>query len=330
MESKLNYTIVGIFMALLLAGLFAFVFWLNKHNSNQQYDYYYVYMTESVSGLSTDSSVKYMGVDVGVVTQIDINPVDSEQVRLLLQIQQGTPIKVETRASLRFYGVTGLAFIELTGARKESALLKQSQTDGIPVIKESASLFSNIEQTLNDLAKNSSDVLEKIDRLLSPDNLNNVDEILQETKSLIETLSNQQPKISSLLDNSLVVENSIDEAFKRITIAVDSVAEMAKDLANNSTIMQAQFNNTLLEINQASNSVEQMADSFKQNYADNGQNINNEVERSLISFRQSLKKIDSLVFELERTTRSIKESPSDLLLKYSQPKLGPGEEVYDE
>ncbi len=65
MESKLNYTLVGIFVALLLTSLTLFVYWLGKHDGNQQYDYYHVYMTESVSGLSTDASVKYLGVDVG-------------------------------------------------------------------------------------------------------------------------------------------------------------------------------------------------------------------------------------------------------------------------
>jgi len=327
MESKLNYTLVGIFVASLLAGLIAFVYWLEKHEGSQQYDYYHVYMTESVSGLSTDASVKYLGVDVGSVIDIDINPNNSEQVQLLLEIRQGIPVKLDTKATLRFYGVTGLAFMELMGGGNDSPLLKQGETADIPIIQESASTFSNIEKTLNSLASNSADVLEKIDRLLSTDNLNNVNDILVETKSLLAALSKQQPQISHLLDTGVAAGKSIDDAFKQVTLAADSVAAMTKALEKNGNIMEIQFGQTLAEIDSASNSVEKMADSFNHNYADIGQEISGEVEHSLVLFRQLLYQMDSLVVELQRTARNIDDSPSDLLFKRSQPKLGPGEEA---
>jgi phospholipid/cholesterol/gamma-HCH transport system substrate-binding protein len=76
MEGRINYTIVGLFVILLLAGLIAFTYWLCKYGGKQEYDLYYVYMSESVSGLSPDVSVKYMGVDVGTVEHIGINPRD--------------------------------------------------------------------------------------------------------------------------------------------------------------------------------------------------------------------------------------------------------------
>jgi phospholipid/cholesterol/gamma-HCH transport system substrate-binding protein len=62
MESKINYTLVGGFVVLLLAGLIGFAYWLGKYGGQQEYSYYHVYMSESVAGLSNDSSVKYRGV----------------------------------------------------------------------------------------------------------------------------------------------------------------------------------------------------------------------------------------------------------------------------
>jgi len=330
MESKVNYTIVGVFVALLLAGLLVFFYWLGKYNSNQQYDYYHVYMTESVAGLSTDASVKFMGVDVGSVTKIDINPKNSEQVELLLQIRQGIPVKEDTTATLRFYGITGLAFIELLGGGEHSPLLVPSHAGEIPVITESASTFSNIQKTLNDLAGNSATVLKKIDRLLSDDNLNHVNTILLETKSLLEDFRQQQPRITSLINTGIVAEKSIKTALDKVTIAAESVVVMTDSLAKNGSVMESQWIKTLKDIGIASNSVEQMADSFKQNYADSGQDISNDVTHSLASFRQMLYQMDMLVVELQQTTRTIKDSPSDLLFKRSQTKLGPGEELKNE
>lgn len=332
MESKLNYALVGMFVALLLASLTLFVYWLGKHDGNQQYDYYHVYMTESVSGLSADASVKYLGVDVGSVIDIDINPNNSEQVQLLLQIRQGIPVKLDTKATLRFYGVTGLAFIELMGGGKESPLLGQGEAGagGIPVIQEASSTFSNIEKTLNSLAANSADVLEKIDSLLSTDNLNNVNEILLESKSLLKELREKQPQITSLIDTGIIAGKSIDDAFKQVTVAAESVTKMAKELENSGTVMKAQFSHTLLEIDAASISIEQMADNFKQNYADVGQDVSDEVKQSLTLFRQLLYQMDVLLVELQGTTKAIEDSPSDLLFKRSRAKLGPGEEEQGE
>lgn len=330
MESRLNYTIVGLFVVALLTGSLLFIYWLSKSSGNQQYDYYHVYMTESVSGLSTDASVKYMGVDVGKVTQVDINPVNSEQVVLLLQIRQGIPVKVDTKASLRFYGVTGLAFVELTGGGKESPLLVAKNKGDIPVIIESASTFSNIEKTLNNLAANSATVLHKVDQLLSVDNLSNVDEILLQTKRLLNDFQQYKPQMTNLIEKGVVAEKSIDDAFKYIAQAAQSVASMTEGFSGDSQVLKTNFNKTLSEIDLAAQSVKNMADSFQYNYADAGHNITEEVSLSSFSFQKLLSQMEVLVIDLQRTTRKIEMSPSDLLLKSNKTKLGPGEEFQDE
>lgn len=325
MESKLNYTIVGLFVAILLAGSLIFLYWLSKSSGNQEYDYYHVYMTESVSGLSANASVKYMGVDVGKVTKVEINPSNSEQVALLLQIRQGIPVKVDTRASLRFYGVTGLSFIELMGGGKDSPLLTPKHEDDIPVIAESASTFSNIEKTLNDLAANSSNVLQKIDLLLNDENLKNVDDILQETKLILGDFHQYQPHIATLLEQGVIAEKSINTAFQKIGQATESVINITTSLAKNVEVMQDDFSTTLSEIDSASQSVKSMADSFRQNYADSGKGITQEASQSLTSFQQLLSEMEILVIDLQRTARKVETSPSDLFLKRNKTKLGPGE-----
>jgi len=327
MESKLNYTIVGLFVAILLTGSLIFLYWLSKSTGNQQYDYYHVYMTESVSGLSADASVKYLGVDVGRVTKVDINPTNSEQVALLLEIRQGIPVKLDTKASLRFYGVTGLAFIELMGGGKDSPLLSPKHAGEIPEIAESASTFSNIEKTLNDLAANSATVLQKIDQLLSVDNLNNVDDILEKTKLILIDFHQYQPQIASLIEQGIIVEKSVDGAVKKISQAAENVANITGSLAGNVQVMQKDFSKTLSEIDSASQSVKKMVDSFQYNYVDSGQAITKEVSQSLTSFQQLLSEMEVLVVDLQRTARKVEMSPSDLFLKSSKTKLGPGEGV---
>jgi phospholipid/cholesterol/gamma-HCH transport system substrate-binding protein len=330
MESKLNYTLVGFVVALLLASIVVFTYWLGKHNGSQQYDYYHVYMTESVSGLSNHAAVKFMGVDVGSVITIDINPDNSEQVALLLKIRQGIPVKVDSKASLRFYGVTGLAFIELTGGGKNSARLRVVNSDQLPVIQASASTFSNIEKTLNELARNSAVVLENMEQLLSDENLKQVSSILLKTDTLLDSFQQQQPHISRFIETGIVAETSIDNAFNKLAVAAASMISLSSSLSENGHVAERKFSQTLAEIDLATNSVEQMSDSFKRNYADAGTSLTHNVEQSLTSFRQLLYQMEVLVIELQQTAKKIKTSPADLLLKRSQIKLGPGEEAQSE
>ncbi len=297
MESRINYTIVGLFVVLLLTGMMTFAYWLMKYGGNQKYDHYYVYMSESVAGLSPDASVKFRGVDVGTVEHIGINPKNPEEVKLLLKIRHGTPIKVDTKAKLESFGITGLTFIELTGSSKDAPLL-QKTGDKIPVIPESPSTFSKIDKSLELLAEKSSLALDKFDRLLSEENLDNIAAILLETKMLTRDMRRQLQGFQDLVDNGVTMEKRMTEASGRLE--------------------------------DASVSVKKMADSLEKNYADVGRNMSRDARQTFESLNQLLYELDILTEDLQETIRDIKASPSDLLFKHSRPRPGPGEKGYHE
>ena len=290
MESRVNYTIVGLFVSMLLISLFGFAYWLTKYSGGKEYEQYYVYMSESVAGLSADSSVKYRGVNVGTVERLRINPKNSEQVEMLLNIEQGTPIRVGTTAKLKSFGVTGLVFVELSGNSKDATLLKET-TDEIPVIPASPSTYAQIDESLRQLNDKFAQALDKFDLLLSKENLNNVTAILAETKLLANGLQ-------QIVENGVLMEQS-----------VISGAE---------------------EIKSASASFKKLADSLEKNYAGANSGLNQEVQQSLSSFNQLVEELNLLTGDIQETVRSIGNSPSDLIFKRSQPKPGPGEAGYHE
>ncbi|MBU4328818.1 MAG: MCE family protein [Proteobacteria bacterium] len=295
MESKINYTIVGIFVVLLWAGLIIFVYWLGKYGYKQEHDYYYVYMVESVSGLSSEASVKYRGVDVGIVEKMGLNPENSEEVELLLKLRHGTQIKVDTRATLKSFGITGLAFVELTGGRKDAPLLKR--VDKIPVIPAAPSTYARLDESLTLLTEKLDRALDKIDRLLSEQNLQNVAGIISEMKVLPQDLRSQLQGFKLLVDNSIAMEEGITQAFGKVESAALGVEKMVGNLEHD--------------------------------YADPDQNMTTLVRQNLESFHQLIYELDILVGDMQRTTRAIEASPGDLILKRSRLQPGPGEEGYD-
>ena len=121
MESKVNYTIVGLFVILLGIGLVAISFWLTEARHQKAYNPYLVFMGESVSGLSEQSSVLFNGVRVGYVKTITLDPENPQRVRLLLMISDETPINASTTATLMSQGITGLTYVGLKAILHEHA-----------------------------------------------------------------------------------------------------------------------------------------------------------------------------------------------------------------
>lgn len=296
MESNANYTLVGLFVVGLATGLIAFVYWLGKYGDDSEYDYYQVFMSESVAGLSADASVKYKGVEVGTVEQIALKAENPELVRLLLKIKRGTPIKVDTTATLKSFGLTGLAYLELEGGKQESRPLKPTEEDEIPTIPARPSPFARAYDSMTFLAEKSIQALDKFNRLLSDKNIHAVSEILHETQQITLEVQKQLNGLQPLIRNGIVMERRVTRAFEKVEIA--------------------------------SVSVQKMADNLDKNTAEVGQTLNRDLPQSLQAFNQLLLNLDILTGNVQRMTQTLENSPSDLIFKRSHTRPGPGEEGY--
>ena len=222
MESRVNYIIVGIFVLLFTAGMLVFIFWLGKYGGADEYVYYKAYMTESVSGLSREASVKYRGVEVGIVDKVEIDPDNSEQVALLLKVKKDTPIKEDMTVTMKFYGLTGLAFIEIAGGSKHSPLLVK-KGDELPVIQTGPSVFARLDESLSTLAGKLTHTLDSMDELLSKKNLDNVSIALANVKDISLQVKNFQGEIQGLMKKSINMEDKIIQASEKVAAASDGV-----------------------------------------------------------------------------------------------------------
>lgn len=120
METRASYVVVGSFVLALIAAAFGVVIFLTRTSFEDTPKTYMSYFTGSVTGLQIGSPVRYRGVPVGTVNDIRIDPTDVERVRVMMDIVHGTPIKTDTNSTLGLQGITGVAYIELTGGTRES------------------------------------------------------------------------------------------------------------------------------------------------------------------------------------------------------------------
>lgn len=320
MESKLNYTLVGVFVVALLAAMIASSLWLSGQNKDQQFNYYRIQMTESISGLGMDSVVKYLGVDVGNVTQIRLDPDNSQQVEILIRVEQNVPVTEQTVATLKFFGITGLAFIELSGS-PQGAKPIISSPDQLAIIKAGSSTFSRVEESLNTLAIKLSRVLDHLDHVMNEGNIENFSALLEQSNQLIFTLQQDQQKLSKLLEQGTEAGQSMEDAFAKMGVVADRVNGMTDNLSMSGKSFEKQLNSVLQDIAVTSKSVDKLV----QDYANLGDQTAEEVQQTLHDFRQSLQQLDSVMGVMKNTVQSVEDSPSDLLFKHREQKLGPGE-----
>jgi len=292
MESRINYIIVGSFVILFTSGLILFAFWLGKYSDQGEYLYYKAHMKESVSGLSKDASVKYRGVNVGTVENIVINPLNSEEINLLLKIKKDTPIKRDMKVMLKFYGLTGLAFIEIEGGSNHSPLVVHKK-GVIPTIEYSPSIYSNFTQSLTKIAGKLSVILDNMDVLLNKKNTENISLALSNFKDISQDIKSYQSEIRTLVENGIIMENRIISTSKKVSDASDKMKILLTRIDN----------------------------SFKQG----DYNVKELSAHTFEQIDELMYNLNVLTKEMQETVTSIKRSPSDLLFKRANPKPGPGE-----
>ena len=147
METDRRYFLEGLFIIGLSVGAALLFVWLQRsgHSDDVQYR---IHFDESVSGLALGDPVKFNGVDVGTVTTLALDTNDPRKVQVDVKLRKDSPVKTDTRATLRLKGITGVVFIELNGGAPNAPTLVAATSQGaIPeILADKSSLNTVIDK----------------------------------------------------------------------------------------------------------------------------------------------------------------------------------------
>ena len=119
METKANYAIVGFFTVLVIAAAFGFVYWMANYGRAGQMAPLLVRIPGSANGLSVGSPVRFNGIQVGTVRGLTIDKANPNFVVARTEVRTDAPVYRTTKAILEIQGLTGSAYIELSGGAIE-------------------------------------------------------------------------------------------------------------------------------------------------------------------------------------------------------------------
>lgn len=195
---KIRLGIFIMFSSLLLLILIGF---FTAKRLFEKTDVYYVaYRDVSVSGMEVGSSVKYMGINVGSISSITIDPDDVNQIIVKLSLKEGTPVKEDATADIVSMGITGLKTIEIRGGSNEADFLEEEQ-----FIQQGTSLVEDISGQAEEIAFKVEQVLNNLIDFTQPQNLERFSEAVDNISRL--SINAQQ---SFDLITEVVVENRQD------------------------------------------------------------------------------------------------------------------------
>ncbi|EAK0442933.1 MCE family protein [Campylobacter lari] len=202
MENRANYILIGIFVSILFFISLFFIVWYGNLKDEKTFKYYEIFMEESVAGLSVKAPVKFLGVDVGSVENISIDSSSNQlRVKILVKLDSNLVVKTDTYASLQIQGITGFKFIQLAGGSDEASVLK-ADGDVYPIIKSKESFFASLDKQTTNIIELISSSKEKLDKLFSDKNLNNIERILQNTSEFSAHLNTKAPVILENLNKT--------------------------------------------------------------------------------------------------------------------------------
>ena len=304
----MNYPLVGLFVLVLGAALIAGALWLASGGASpNKYDLYLAVMEESVAGLNLNAPVKYNGVDVGKVKDIRLDPGNPDRVNLLFAIERGTPIKVDTVAVLKTQGLTGIAYVELSGGARDAPPLLASANSGYPQIRTKPSLSARLENVLTSVLAKLDSTSNNINAILSDENKTAFKDALADIATVARTIAARKDTLDAgmvnaarTFDNAARVTAQAAPVIDRIGKSADAIEKMGNEVARTS----ASAGNTV-------NSV--------------GADVRRFTAETLPELERLLGELSVLATSLRRLSEQTERDPRGLLFGRKPVLEGPGE-----
>jgi phospholipid/cholesterol/gamma-HCH transport system substrate-binding protein len=176
MENRSHALMAGAFTLALIAATVLLAIWLG--HDKKAVVVYEIVSSESVSGLSAQSVVRFQGVPVGRVQSLALDTNKPGYVRIRIAVGPATPITDQTWAELGLQGITGQSVVELHDQGQSASRLATSveKPGEIPL---RPGLFSRFEAKGSVLLDDMDRAVAQLNRLITPENTQALSVILQ-------------------------------------------------------------------------------------------------------------------------------------------------------
>lgn len=305
MERNAYAFAAGLFVLALGLGALAAARWLEGPEAMSQP--YVVVSESSVAGLSPFSKVYYRGVEVGQVTDIRFAQDGSREILISIELERRVPVTVNTYATLKAQGLTGLAFIELLDDGPVDAATLKTGQDAPARIAMRPSLLESFQAVGQGIAEQIQQLAGNINQLFTPEN----------TEQLGRIIANIE-NASARLDAVLAGSHSVVEQLEPLVQQGEQTFAQAENTLRT-------FDETLEALRTPLEEAERLLATTSDTVTQVGGRVGSDI---LPQLESALGTIADAADRIDRLTENLERDPPALLWGTAVPRPGPGETGY--
>ena len=227
-----RYLKIGLFVTITGIGLILYVIQTAEVVGRGGTYTLHAYINDA-SGLLVDSNVKLAGVDIGRLTEIEL---DGDRARLTLEIRQDVELFEDAVVAKATESMLGTATVAINPGSRQGAMLQDG--DIVRNVQQTATI-SDAVGSANDLAANAAELAEEVNRYLRDEGtaeaMNEIVQVVRETAITTSELLEENLRIArSTMRNIEAFSARLDrqsvEQLARVQDILDSTARLTARL----------------------------------------------------------------------------------------------------
>lgn len=306
MYERTNYLAVGIFIVVGAVTLIVVGLWVGGVGKTVPMSHYTIIFERDVNGLSEGSPVRFMGVDVGLVTAIRLFHAEDTAIEVQIEIAESTPVDGGTYASLGYQGITGVAFINLAGEPGEHEEIVLTAGHDYPVIPTRDVGIAALLNSGPEVLSRTNNILDDISILLSEENVGAATRTMANIEQFTGALAEQR---RALADLPVRMNKSLDQLQTTLELVASIIEEAGPDLLV-----------TTQNLRQTSDKLSTVSGQVEHWFATNDAAIDSFLARGIGETAALVSETREAMRELEKLSAELRSNPSRMIYK---PRLEP-------
>jgi phospholipid/cholesterol/gamma-HCH transport system substrate-binding protein len=309
METRAHYIVVGAFVLAVLAGIFAAIIWVARIQFEREGTFYDILVSGSVNGLSEGAPVRYKGVPIGRVESIKLDPKNVERIRVRIAVAPSTPIKQDAVASLETQGITGQAYVQISGGSNASPPLTAPPDQPYPVIPSRPSQLEEFVTSAPQLLNRAIAVADRLEQVLSSENEASLSRILRNLDTLTGGLAKDSEGVNRMVAEGTAAAIELHRTAANASTLLEHLDQAVEDKNG----AAAKLSTTLDEFNRSARSLAQATDHLDALIQENRPGLREFTRSGLNQAEQLIADSRALVAALNRVADEVARDPARLL-----------------
>jgi len=264
-------------------------------------------------GLEPGSLVRFGGFKVGTIKSASLDPEDSTRIRVVLEVDDGTPIHTNSKARISSLGFLGENYLEISAGTRDAGPLPAGSEIPTVEIVQLADVFNNVNnitvnatKLVNDLddrilalSDNANLLIKNLNEVVSPENKEHFGSVLANADGMLKV---SRPHMEKTLANLETASGKLSPAIDNLNGTVSKANKLTDHLDAVVVENRKQIHDTLLRLQASLADAERMINDLDDTLGANRGNLD-----------ETLENIRATSENLKQFTDTLKQRPYSLI-----------------